>query len=246
MLFRSPWNDPGPVNPAVAWVAKKVTCGLGGRKLQQGIDDAKRAAAGEIDDPRPVLRAIIFDCSSVSNVDTTSVQSLADVRSAVGRYVGSHVEFHFVNITSPWIRRGLLAAGFGTGEANSHITEIAPVVSQHDRIHVIDEQKRLQERQEKAQREDIESGVLPTVESNNDPIKKVEFDSDDDIKDSSASSSINNERKNHNGGSGYDPTEGAGGNSVVSVPVIWNHDLTPFFHLDISTALAAATGKADW
>lgn len=240
-----PWNDPGPVNPAVAWVAKKVTCGLGGRKMQQKIDEAKRAAAGEIDDPRPVLRAIIFDCSSVSNVDTTSVQSLADVRSAVGRYVGDHVEFHFVSITSPWIRRGLLAAGFGTGEANSHITEIAPVVSQHDRIHVPNEQKILQERQEKAQKDDIEAGILPTVGRNTDQTKKVEFDSDDDVKDSSASSSINDGRTKRTGG-GYDPTEGAGGNSVVSVPVIWNHDLTPFFHLDISTALAAATGKADW
>lgn len=243
-----PWNDPGPVNPAILWLAKKVTCGYGGRKMQRDIDEAKRHAAGEIEDSRPVLRAIIFDCSSVSNVDTTSVQSLADVRSAVERYVGARVEFHFVNITSPWIRRGLLAAGFGTGEASSHVTEIAPVVSQHDRIHTYDERQILKARQEKAQTEDVEAGILPTVGHETNNTKKVEFDSDDDIKDSSASSSINNGRSGRatRAGADYDPTHGAGGNSVVSVPVIWNHDLTPFFHLDISTALAAATGKADW
>jgi sodium-independent sulfate anion transporter 11 len=36
-------------------------------------------------------------------------------------------QWHFATILSPWIRRGLIAGGFGTGEA-THVHEIAPIV----------------------------------------------------------------------------------------------------------------------
>ncbi|KAL9933042.1 hypothetical protein V8E36_008297 [Tilletia maclaganii] len=39
-------------------------------------------------DTRPVRRALIFDFSSVCNVDTTSIQALVDVRRSVERYTG--------------------------------------------------------------------------------------------------------------------------------------------------------------
>lgn len=68
---------------------------------------------------------MVLDFSSVSNVDTTSIQTLVDIRSTVERYTSSPVEFHFANILSPWIRRGLLAGGFGTGSALHQLTEIA-------------------------------------------------------------------------------------------------------------------------
>ena len=39
------------------------------------------------------------------------------------------MEFHFATILSPWIRRALIAGGFGTGQPSSRApTEIAPVV----------------------------------------------------------------------------------------------------------------------
>ncbi len=35
--------------------------------------------------------------------------------------------------------------------------------------------------------------------------------------------------------------ERRGSHPSISVPIIWGNDLTPFFHLDLSAALAAAT-----
>ena len=41
-------------------------------------------------------------------------------------------QFHFASILSPWIRRALVAGGFGTGVPLHHIpTEIAAVVPYH-------------------------------------------------------------------------------------------------------------------
>lgn len=253
-----PWNDPGPINPSLARIGRALRCGLGQRK-NGDKQHAEGGQAAGTEDNRPQLKAIIFDCSSVSNVDTTSVQCLADVRQAVERYVGARVEFHFVSITSPWIRRALLAAGFGTGTASTHITEVAPVVSQHDRIHEplrLEQQRQL--RQRNAQRDDIEVGHSDSDRSDiiRAALPKVDMDigasnSDDESPrkaDSSTASSVahGDDKVRVREETGYDPKTGTGGNSVVSVPVIWNHDLTPFFHLDISTALAAATGRPDW
>jgi solute carrier family 26 (sodium-independent sulfate anion transporter), member 11 len=45
----------------------------------------------------------------------------------------SHFQFHFANILSPWIRRALVAGGFGLASGHRDIAiEVAPVVSQHD------------------------------------------------------------------------------------------------------------------
>jgi sodium-independent sulfate anion transporter 11 len=42
-------------------------------------------------------------------------------------------QFHFATILSPWIRRALIAGGFGTGMSASKIREVAAVVPyQHD------------------------------------------------------------------------------------------------------------------
>jgi sodium-independent sulfate anion transporter 11 len=242
-----PWNDPGPINPAFIKLARFSTCGLvGKRKLDQYEADQRKELDDSFNDPRPVLKALIFDCSCVSNVDTTSIQCLADVRQAVERYVQAPVEFHFVSISSPWIRRGLLAAGFGTGQARSHITEVAPIVSQynngHDPYH-----SRINERAATAK--DVEAGAsYEDGKTNNAALPRVGFAADQDVikADSNSDAASSSESVSGKENTERDPTEGAGGASVVSVPVIWNHDLTPFFHLDISTALTAATGKPDW
>jgi len=62
---------------------------------------------------KPVLHSIVLDFSTASQVDMTSVQALIDTRREVERWTNHPVEFHFASILSPWIRRALVAAGFG-------------------------------------------------------------------------------------------------------------------------------------
>jgi len=81
---------------------------------------------------RPDLRAIVLDFSTVSHLDTTAVQALIDTRDEVERWADHPVEFHFATVLSPWIRRALIAAGFGVGESFSKIRDIATVVPHGD------------------------------------------------------------------------------------------------------------------
>ncbi|KAF2099323.1 sulfate permease [Rhizodiscina lignyota] len=81
-----PWNDPGP----------------------------RRGKEVDTNDPRPTLKAVILDFSSVNNVDLTSVQHLIDVRNQLDRYTSPEiVEWHFACINNRWTKRALVAAGFG-------------------------------------------------------------------------------------------------------------------------------------
>ncbi|KAJ3553455.1 hypothetical protein NM688_g3603 [Phlebia brevispora] len=100
-----PWNDPG--------------------HKDEGIDN----------ESKPLLRAIVLDFSAISHIDTTGVQALLDTRNEVERWTDRPVEFHFSSILSPWIRRSLVAAGFGAanGDVNASIRhEVAPVTRFHD------------------------------------------------------------------------------------------------------------------
>ncbi|KIJ14879.1 hypothetical protein PAXINDRAFT_176667 [Paxillus involutus ATCC 200175] len=96
------WNDPGP---------------RGGSEAAQAANNAK-----------PELHAIVLDFSGVSQIDTTAVQALIDTRSDVQRWAHHPVEFHFASVLSPWIRRALVAGGFGISTHAGVPTEIAPVV----------------------------------------------------------------------------------------------------------------------
>ncbi|KAF6817762.1 sulfate permease [Colletotrichum sojae] len=81
-----PWNDPGP----------------------------RRGAKIDMDDARPILRAVVLDCSAVNNIDVTSIQGLIDVRNQLDHYAEPEVvEWHFANVNNRWTRRALAAAGFG-------------------------------------------------------------------------------------------------------------------------------------
>lgn len=81
-----PWNDPGP----------------------------RRGQQINLEDDRPILRAIILDFSSVNHVDVTSIQGLVDVRNQLDRYAAPEiVEWHFASISSRWTKRALTSAGFG-------------------------------------------------------------------------------------------------------------------------------------
>ncbi|EMG48418.1 SUL1 Sulfate permease 1 [Candida maltosa Xu316] len=92
-----PWNDPGPLRWNLPFIKKKV--------------EVKPE-----DDNRPILRIVHFDFSTCASIDVTSIQALVDLRKALNAYADREVEFHFSGILSPWIRRGLLNAGFGTYE----------------------------------------------------------------------------------------------------------------------------------
>lgn len=61
-----------------------------------------------------------------SFLDTTGVQALVDTRNEVERWADRSIEFHFAGILSPWIKRPLVACGFGTGEPAARLpAEIA-------------------------------------------------------------------------------------------------------------------------
>lgn len=99
-----PWNDPGP----------------------------RRGKPLNLEDDRPILRAIILDFSSVNNLDVTSVQGLVDVRHQLDRYAApEYVEWHFASVYSRWAKRALTANGFGyaTTERVNARAHWSPVLS---------------------------------------------------------------------------------------------------------------------
>ncbi|TFY76919.1 hypothetical protein EWM64_g7091 [Hericium alpestre] len=101
------WNDPGPPRGAKSETEENLS--------------------------KPLLHAIVLDFSTVSQIDTTAVQALIDTRNEIERWTDRPVEFHFATILSPWIRRALVAGGFGTGRgASANLREIAPVYAYRD------------------------------------------------------------------------------------------------------------------
>ncbi|RHZ89844.1 hypothetical protein Glove_9g156 [Diversispora epigaea] len=64
----------------------------------------------------PELRAIIFDCSAVSLIDSSGLQSLLDIKKSVNKHAARKVEYHFVNILEEHIQNALLKGGFGVLE----------------------------------------------------------------------------------------------------------------------------------
>lgn len=80
---------------------------------------------------KPILKSVVLDFTAVSNIDTTAVQALIDTRDEIERWADREVTFHFCHILSPWVRRGLVAGGFGIPSderARARIpVEIAPI-----------------------------------------------------------------------------------------------------------------------
>ncbi|KAK0548548.1 Sulfate permease 2 [Tilletia horrida] len=236
-----PWNEPGPPYPVVSSALNALSC----RRSRKDVSGAastysshadeqlwygERSADGEID-TRPVLRAIIFDFSSVSNVDTTSIQTLVDVRRAVERYAGQLVEFHFATVLSPWIRRGLLAGGFGTGSADRRIVEIAPVVPRHEYLTTEQVEQANADAEARRQRKTVGFGGPAGAGAEDDDIEKEAAGSS-----SGASSS---DEKDVKARSGAKLVQGETLDDTALVPVVWANELTPFLHLDLASALDA-------
>lgn len=97
--------------------------------LDPGPRSGVKAAEAALRDQRPVMRAVVIDFSAVSTIDSTGIQSLVDARHQINKYADREVEFHFANIISPWVRRGLLAGGFGFGVPLREFAEVAPIVT---------------------------------------------------------------------------------------------------------------------
>ncbi|KAI0687188.1 sulfate permease [Cytidiella melzeri] len=99
-----PWNDPG-------------------RNCEELTNTSK-----------PILSAVVLDFSAISHIDTTGIQALVDTKNEVERWADRPIQFHFASILSPWIRRSLVAAGFGVGSTGDSGVrpEVAPVTRYHD------------------------------------------------------------------------------------------------------------------
>ncbi|KAI8372762.1 sulfate transporter family-domain-containing protein [Radiomyces spectabilis] len=102
----------------------------GDRAWNDDANPIKEAAREKL----PRLHAVIFDFASVNRLDSSGLQAIVDAQNALNRYSGQHVEFHFVNILHPAIRRSLIVANFGTqpreglDDENRTRQEILPVV----------------------------------------------------------------------------------------------------------------------
>ncbi|KAF6825638.1 sulfate permease 2 [Colletotrichum plurivorum] len=70
--------------------------------------------AGSSDAAKPLLRAIVLDCSAVNNMDSGAVEGLIDLRSQLDRWAAPEpVEWHVAGLQSRWARRALSVSGFG-------------------------------------------------------------------------------------------------------------------------------------
>ncbi|WFD18906.1 hypothetical protein MCAP1_001119 [Malassezia caprae] len=221
-----PWNDPGPPNRMLLRAARALTFYYHRHKDAPSINEEyAQTEYKRNSDERPPLHALILDFGSVSNVDSTSVQVLVDLRNSLERYSGHPVQFHFAHILSPWIRRALLAGGFGTGRLQRHVTEIASVVQQGDARPIVGP--------EAEERPSTPSPVVKSpahdLESQNDAMEAMDR-LDFDIRNLDAMYAQDSKPEHS-----VDPS--------IVVPIMWNNELTPYFHLDLAAALSAAEGS---
>ncbi|CAO3642348.1 unnamed protein product [Cunninghamella blakesleeana] len=99
-------------------------------KGDRAWNDDANAATDALRAQLPILHALIIDFAAVNRLDSSGLQAIVDAQSTLNRYAGRHVEFHFVNIIDPTIRKTLIVAGFGTQPVPGvkQRTEILPVV----------------------------------------------------------------------------------------------------------------------
>ncbi|KAI8888750.1 sulfate permease [Backusella circina FSU 941] len=112
----------------------KIRTRSNGKVLEKGDrawnDDSTPASVAAREN-LPRLHALILDFASVNHLDSSGLQAIVDAQNTLNRYSGHHVEFHFVNIVHPGIRRCLIVANFGTQPRAGYDTEakeILPVV----------------------------------------------------------------------------------------------------------------------
>jgi len=114
-------------------------------------------------DHRPLLRAVVFDFGAVSNIDSTGIQALVDTRQQLDKYADRHVEYHFASILSPWIKRALVAGGFGKGTPAHRVVEVAsivPIESVED-PNIVREDEEYERRQNQKDLEAVHDSIEP-------------------------------------------------------------------------------------
>jgi solute carrier family 26 (sodium-independent sulfate anion transporter), member 11 len=196
------WNDPGPT----------------------------RASTKE-DREKPILRAVVLDCSTINNIDITSVQGLVDARNYLDRHAKPQlVEWHFANLHNRWTRRAFAVAGFGFPAADQ-----PEAVGNWDPVFTISHS--------------IASarGTRPTRDTNTD-------DEESHSKQPTLNSTHKAPRQSRKG-EGSDTTEPKSEVSEVSEasadtsvdtsrPVLVSGMSRPFFHIDLVDAVDAAVRDA--
>ena len=272
------WNDPGP-HP---WLLKRR---------------AKKANPDEdlFKDDRPILRAVVFDFSSLSHVDSTCLQYSVALKRSLERYAGDNVQYHFASILSPYsesnstslvsfladesvsphtVKRALLAGGFGTGKGwngAERPLEIAPVVNEGRTKIKTEHARRVQATHFQRRYPPSTASGTATPRPTQPGLRPLTEESDSDLAGSSSGrrgsdTDISEEPERdveaartqeemeveekfalpgtHVGGSIWaDSFPGVDG--VHEEAPIVSH-LFPRFHLDLSSAVAAAVGTEEW
>ncbi|UJR24072.1 hypothetical protein I4U23_027040 [Adineta vaga] len=86
----------------------------------------------QLNDTRPQLHAIILDFTGVSHIDVTALQNLVDIRRQLDNYANSKVNWHFVGLSNPWIKRALLSRGFGSSDSTKTNISMVNIQREND------------------------------------------------------------------------------------------------------------------
>jgi solute carrier family 26 (sodium-independent sulfate anion transporter), member 11 len=97
------------------------------RKGDRQWNDTRKMIYDHENDPRPILKAIVFDCASVHNLDVTTVQAFMDVRAQLNRHTAPYqAPWYFASVNSAWARRALVAANLNVEGEKSSATALEP------------------------------------------------------------------------------------------------------------------------
>ncbi|KAI8343201.1 sulfate transporter family-domain-containing protein [Chlamydoabsidia padenii] len=180
--------------------------GKGDRAWNDDANPVTEAAREQL----PLLHALILDVASVNRLDSSGLQAVVDASAALNRFAGHHVEFHFVNIVHPAIRRALIVAGFGTqpvpGSEGQEILPVVPVSKDGPQSQKQQEQKQQQQQQQQRLNADVEEMEISSTDNNDRPL--------DDFKSAST--------------------------ATLSNPIPIPKDVYPFFHWSADEAVNAA------
>ena len=67
------------------------------------------------------------------HIDITGLQNLVDTRRQLDTYADWKVNWHFVGLSNPWIKRALISAGFGSSDHSRIVFSVANVHTDLDR-----------------------------------------------------------------------------------------------------------------
>lgn len=172
----------------------------------------------------PVLRAVVFDCSSINNIDVTSVEGLVDLRNNLERHARpSMVEWHFATLTNRWARRALVAAGFGLSAKSSHGSagKVVPVYCVASSL----------------------AGASSEDAFAEETRRRRILNLDDESRVEEKSESIRQSRNSGRNSQGFEAHRDASSDQNLSFQPVYGIN-RPFFHIDLTQAVFAAVQVA--